>query len=117
LHSAHGDDTKEVFTKKLIRKEIGFWHQDFQNSQKWCFTCGCNLRKSYVPSKNSSPSIHIYIYFFFQNYEFQECTVPWPNRMLVLQMLIWKSFLLVKLLCLAFQWQTYKYLFKNLPII
>jgi hypothetical protein len=24
LHSAHGDDTKEVFTKKLIRKEIGF---------------------------------------------------------------------------------------------
>ena len=47
--------------------------------------------------------IYIYIYIYIQNYQFQECTVPWPNRMLVLQMLICKSFLLMKFFSLAFQ--------------
>jgi hypothetical protein len=38
----------------------------------------------------------------------------WPNKMRLLQMLSWKSFLLIELFCLAFHWETYKHMFKIL---
>jgi hypothetical protein len=77
---------------------------------------GSNLRKPFVSFKKLF-SNYIYVYIFFHNYQFRECTIPWPNRMRLLQMLIWKSSLLMKLLCLAFHWETYKHMFKNLPLI
>ena len=55
----------KTFSRTSLRGRRLAGHQVFQNSQKWCFTCGCNLRQSYISfKKNSLPSMYIYIYIY-----------------------------------------------------